>query len=169
MIRLMAFVGLAAFVAVPATAADLKIGVVNIAKVMEEAPQAEKAREVLEKEFQPREQKLIDAQKEVRGMEERLARDASIMSESERGRIERDVLAKKRDAKRDQDEFREDLQIKRGELMEKLQRELVTAIRDFAQKEKFDIVLAEGVVYMSDKVDVTAQVLERLKKDTAKK
>jgi outer membrane protein len=156
-------------VAVPASAVELKIGVVNIAKVMEEAPQAEKARETLEKEFQPREQKLIDVQKEVRGMEERLARDASIMSESERSRIERDVLAKKRDAKRDQDEFREDLQIKRGELMEKLQRELVMAIRDFAQKEKYDIVLAEGVVFMSDKVDVTAQVLERLKKDTAKK
>ena len=92
--------------------ADLKIGFVNIPAVLEKAPQAEKAKKRLEEKFSPRDKQLVAQGKEIQTMEEKLAKDAATMSESVRSKLESDILGKKRDAKRSQQEFSEDL---RGE------------------------------------------------------
>lgn len=152
--------------AIPAVAVELKVGVVNIARVMEEAPQADKAREEMEKEFKPRERQLLEVQKDIRGLEERLQRNGAIMSETERKRLENDIRSKVRDLKRDEELFREDLNIKRAELLDKLQRELVAVIQEFAKAQKYDLLLAEGVVYVGEKLDVTEEILSKLKKGT---
>lgn len=145
-------------------AADLKIGVVNIVKVMDEAPQAAKARKAMQDEFAPRERDLIKLQQDIKKSEETLSRNGSVMSESQRSKLERDIVSKKRDFQRDQDAFREDVNFKRNELLEKLQRDMVGIIQDWGKQQKYDVLLAEGVVYMSPAVDVTDKVLAELKK-----
>ena len=45
--------------------AELKIGFVNVPKVLEKAPQAEKAKQRLEKEFSPRDKQLVAQQQEI--------------------------------------------------------------------------------------------------------
>lgn len=145
-------------------AAELKVGVVNITLVMEKAPQADTARVVLEKEFKPREQKMLDLQKSIHDQEEKLTRNGAIMSESERTRLERKIISSKRDLQRKQDEFREDFGFKRNELLDKLQRELIAVIQEHAKSNNFDLLLAEGVVYTSEKLDVTQDIIDALKK-----
>ena len=49
-----------------AQAADLKIGFVNAPMVLEKAPQAEAAQKALQKEFSPRDQAIVEGQKEIR-------------------------------------------------------------------------------------------------------
>jgi len=147
------------------SAKELKVGVVDIARILEESPQADTARQNLQKEFSPREAKLIEKQKKIRELEERIARDGAIMSRSERDRIEREVLSLKREFQRDQDEFRDDLNFKRNEILENLQRKLIGSIQDYAKSNGFDLLLAEGVVYASDTLNVTEAVLNAIKKD----
>ncbi len=72
------------------SAADLKIGFVNVARLLEKAPQAERAKKDLEREFKPRDTKLMNEQKAIKSMEEKLAKDEAVMSESERQKLERD-------------------------------------------------------------------------------
>ncbi len=145
-------------------AADLKVGVVNIAHVMEKAPQADTARLTLEKEFKPREQAMLDLQKLIHEQEDKLTRNGAIMNASDRTRMERDILSSKRELQRRQDEFREDFAFKRNELLDKLQRELIAVIQEYAKTNKFDLLLAEGVVYVSEKLDVTQDIITALKK-----
>jgi outer membrane protein len=97
-------------------------------------------------------------------MEDKIARDGAVMSESERSKSERELLNQKRDLKRSQDEFREDLNIRRNELLAKLQKELNDTIVALAKEENFDLVLFEGVVFASDRIDITDAVLERLRR-----
>ena len=54
-------------------AADIKIGVVNSARIMAKAPQAGKATAALEKEFAPRQKRLIATQKEIKKLDEKLS------------------------------------------------------------------------------------------------
>jgi len=143
--------------------AELKIGVVNAEKILEKAPQVEQARSRLEKEFSPRDKQLVSVQREVKSMEDKLAKDGDVMSESQRNKLERDVLAKKRDLKRSQQEFREDFNIRRNEEFDKLQRQIYQTIVQIAKEKKYDLVLGDGVIYGSDQVDITDQVLQRLK------
>lgn len=142
--------------------AELKIGFVNVAKVLEMAPQAAKAKQRLEQEFKPRDKHLVAQQKEIKTLEEKLSRDATVMSESERRKLERDIIGKKREAKRSQEEFSEDFNMRRNEELGKLQRRIVEAIRALAKEEAYDLLLTDGVIYAGEKIDVTEQVQKKL-------
>jgi outer membrane protein len=148
-----------------AQAAELKIGFVNAAQILDKAPQAELARSRLEKEFAPRDKSLVDAQKSLRSLEEKLARDSAVMGDSERRNLERDIIAQQRELKRAQDEFREDFNIRRNEELGSLQRQVYEAIVSLAKEEQFDLIVNDGaVIYASEQVDITDQVLRRLTK-----
>ena len=147
--------------------AELKIGFVNPARVLEEAPQAEAARKLLEKEFAPRDQDIVNMQKDLKKLEDKLTRDGAIMSESEQRKLERDILTQKREIKREKEEFREDLNIRRNEAFEKLRRRIFEVIVAIAREKKFDLIVSDGVVYASDQIDITASVLEKLKSEVS--
>jgi len=163
------FCGLIALVSIAASgsifAEDYKIGVVQVLRVLEAAPQAERARKLLEKEFAARDRELVATQKSIKTLEDRLAKDGAIMSESERSRTEREIVTKKREQKRDQDEFREDVNFRRNEEFGKIQREIVVAIQKVAKEDKYDLIVGEGVIFASDRVDLTPKVIERLKQE----
>jgi outer membrane protein len=142
--------------------ADLKIGFVNIPAVLEKAPQAEKAKKRLEQKFSPRDKQLVAQQKEIQTMEEKLTRDASVMSDSEKANLEKDIMNKKRDAKRSQQEFSEDFNASRNEELGKLQRRIVEAVRAIASDEKYDLLLTDGVIYAKPEFDITVQVQQKL-------
>ncbi|WJW76583.1 OmpH family outer membrane protein [Thiohalobacter sp. IOR34] len=145
-------------------AAEVKVGFVNTAKLMEKAPQAKAAISKMEAEFAPREKDLVALQREIKSKEEKLARDGAVMSEAERSKLERELISRKRELKRSQDEFREDLNIRRNEELSKLQRRLYEAIVTLAKEEKFDLILSEGVVFASKRIDITDAVLQHLDK-----
>jgi outer membrane protein len=142
--------------------AELKIGFVNVPKVMEKAPQAEKAKKRLEKEFSPRDKQLVAQQKEIKKLEEKLTRDASVMGEAERRKLERDIVGKKREAARSQQEFREDFNLRRNEELGKLQRRIYEAVKALAKEGSYDLLLTDGVIHASDKIDITSEVQSKL-------
>lgn len=146
-----------------AVSAELKVGFVNTAKILEESPQAKAAGERLDKEFAARDKKLVETQKEIRATEEKLAKDAAVMSEAERLKAERDIISRKRDLKRSQDEFQDDLNLRRNEELGKVQKLAYDAIVALAKQEKFDLIVSGGVVFAAERVDITDRVLERLK------
>jgi outer membrane protein len=155
-------VALAWAVAGPSWAADIKIGFVDVSRVLDQSPQAEEARERIQAEFAPIDQEMLRKQRELRALEEQLVRDGAVMANAERLRLEREVLSRKRDLRRSQEEFREDLNLRRNQELQKLQRQVVLAIRAMAKSEDYDLVISDGVLFASERVDITRTVLERL-------
>ncbi len=159
---------LALLVLSAASAAEVKVGFVNVGKVLDKAPQAEQARNRIEREFAPRERELLKRQKEVRAREDRLLKNAAVMSASERQRQEEEIRRMKRDLRRSQDEFREDLNLRRSQELSKLQRKVSEVIRALAKAEGFDLIMMDGVVYASERIEITGKVLERLQAEFKK-
>ncbi len=151
--------------AAQAAAAEVKVGFVDVRKVMELAPQSEEARDSIEKEFAPRDRELLQQQKEVRSLEDRLVKNAAVLSEVERQRKETDIRASKRELRRAQDEFREDLNLRRSQELSKIQQTAREVIQKFAKAEKYDLIVSEGVIFAGKRVDITDKILERLRAD----
>lgn len=145
------------------SAAELKLGFVNAAKILEEAPQADAARNKLEKEFSARNKKLLDAQRDLKALEDKSSKDAAVMSDTERAKVERNINALRRDMKRDQDEAREDFNIRRNEEFSKLQKLVYEAIVALAKQEGYDLIMGDGAIYSSERIDITDKVMARLK------
>jgi outer membrane protein len=142
--------------------AEIKIGFVDVAKLSESAPQIRSAQMKMDAEFGSREKEIIALQREIEAMEEALARDSAVMSDSQRSKKERAILGKRREGKRVQEEFRDDITIRRNEILRKVNDEIGKAIKEYAKKNKFDLIMAQGVMYSSDKVDITAKILKKL-------
>jgi len=142
--------------------AEVKIGVVDLGYLIENAPQVKEAASTIEKEFAPREKELLALQRQIKTLEEKISTDGAIMSEAERGKLEREMLTKKRDFKRTNDEFREDYNIRRNEEFAKMQKLVIETSQNVGKERGYDLLLTEGIVYASDRVNITKDVLERL-------
>tara|TARA_R110001583_G_scaffold177418_2_gene332632 strand:- start:131347 stop:131865 length:519 start_codon:yes stop_codon:yes gene_type:complete len=151
------------FVGTSVSAAELKIGVVNAGAVLDQSPQKTQALSRLEKEFSARGKSLEGKLKALRADQDKLSKDGAILGADEQKSKERKILSDQRELKRLQDEYSEDLSIRRNEELRKLEQKIAQTIVDLAKKESYDLVVYQGVIYASDKVDMTAKVLALLK------
>ena len=169
-LRLCVNLGLIFVLITPVAAlAEVKVGFVNIASIMEKAPQAEAAAKALEREFSARDSALTADRDAIIELENKLKRDGEVMSESRRADLERKILRRKREFNRAKDELKEDFNIRRNEELGQLQRQVYDVIVDLAKKEKFDLMVTERVLYASDRIDITDKILKRLKATFKKK
>lgn len=145
-----------------ALAQNFKIGFVNYVQLLDRAPQTQAAKEKVEHEFKSRDSGLVNKQKNLRREEEKLKRDSSTMSSSERQKLESGISRIRRELKRDLDDFREDLSLARNREMAKLQKRIKEAIVKLAKDENFDLIVGESAVYASQKIDITERVLKVL-------
>ena len=146
--------------ALPAAAQEgLKIGVVNIPVLMDRAPQTKAAMDALQEEFAPRQREFAAKQKEYEDLATKVQKDIAVMGETERRNAEKNLRDLQREVTRLQSEFREDLNLRQNEELGILQRSILTEVQDFAQKEGYDLVVGDGVLFASAAVNITDDVL----------
>ena len=139
-----------------------KIGFVNTARVLKEAPQARKVEERLKAEFEPREAQLKEKRNEILALEDLLKAGEEISSNARR-KLEREIRLKVSQLKFLEQEFREDQNLRRNEEIRELQQVISNVLREQGDQGQFDLILTEGVSYISDRIDITAQTIEMLK------
>ena len=145
--------------ALPAAAQELKIGVVNIPVLLDRAPQTKAVMDSLQEEFAPRQREFLAKQKELEDLTARIQKDVAVMGESERRTAENDLRDLRRDVSRMQQEFREDIELRQNEELGKLQSTLLKAVQDYAQAQKYDLIVGDGVLFASSAVNITDEVL----------
>lgn len=146
-----------------AMAQELKIGVIDMRTIVSTAPQAKDAMEKLKKEFKVREDKIISTEKSLKEKAEKLQRNAAVMSEADKGKLEKEVMAGQRELQRLQTEFREDAGTRQQEEMKKIIEKVNAAVASVAKKENYDLVIQSEVVpFSSSKVNITDQVIKAI-------
>jgi outer membrane protein len=144
--------------------ADLKVGFVQVDKILQEAPQTIESNKKLEKEFSSRTDKLKADVKSLKERESSFSKDALTMKESERDTKEKSLSQLRVDVQRKERELREDINIRRNEELGGLQEQINKAVTSVAKAEGFDLVLYNGVAYASEKIDITDKILKSLGK-----
>lgn len=162
LVKSVAVIALVLSLSISAEAQEVKIGVVNIPQLMEQAPQARVAMEALDEEFQPRQREIVARQTEFQELTEKVQRDLAVMGETERRNAEKELRDLQREVTRLQNEFREDLNLRRNEELGNLQRSMLKEVQDFAEGAGYDLVVGDGVLYASTAVNITENVLRAM-------
>lgn len=156
----------AGWTAVPAIAGAQTVGYVTMNRILEDSPQAEQAMRELEEEFSPRDSELVAEREELQRLRDRLEREGDMMDPSERAALEREFSARSREFRRAQESFSEDLNVRRNEELSRLQRRINDAIAELARERDIDVILTErNVLYASDRVDITDDVLAAMQRE----
>jgi outer membrane protein len=161
MLKKYIFAGVALMTLSAAVLAEGKIGFVNSQKILNDAPQAAKAKKKIEKDFEKRDQELQRIAKQLQGLQENLDKNAVTMGESERRNKEREFGELNRDFQRKQREFREDLSQRQNEEMAAIFERVNKIIKQIAEAEKYDIIFQEAV-YANPRIDITDKVIKAL-------
>lgn len=147
-----------------AQSADLKVGYVQVDKILQDAPQTAESGKKLEREFSPRSQELDRMAKQVKDLEAALDKDRLTISEADRRNKERDIQNIKIEFQRKQRELREDINLRKNEELSGLQDRINRAVQTVSEAEGYDLVVYSGVAYASKKIDITDKVLKTLGK-----
>jgi outer membrane protein len=142
----------------------LKVGYVQVDKILQEAPQTAESGKKLEREFNPRSQELDRMAKQIKDLESALDKEGITITETERRSKERDIQNIKVEFQRKQRELREDINLRKNEELGSLQDRINKAVQSVAKAENYDLVMYSGVAYAADKLDITDKVLKLLGK-----
>ena len=142
--------------------AEVKIGFVEIQKILKGAPQTVLANKKLEKEFTKRTAKLKKSVKKINVKEKEFNKDRMTLSESDRAKKQREIQSLKIEAQRTERELREDVDIRRREEIAKVQKQVNRAVEKVAKEQSYDLVLYQGVAYAGKSVDITNIIIKAL-------
>ena len=139
---------------------NLKIGVINLDRVVEGSAGYDAARKKIEDEFGPRQRDLEAMATKLRTQQETFQRDAPVMGAEEKATLERQLRDGARDFERLRNELAEDFQLRQNEEIANLRRDAVTRAQQYAREQKFDLLLLDQtVVFASTAVDITEAVI----------
>ena len=145
--------------AMPAIAQEAKIGVVSLQAIVERAPQTKTVMDALREEFAPREREIVAKQKEIEDLQAKVQKDLAVMGETERRNAEKNLRDLGREFERMRTEYQEDSNLRQNEEFGVLQRSVLKEVQDYAQAEGYDLIVGDGVLYVSSTVNITEDVL----------
>ena len=141
---------------------ELKIGIVDVNKILKEAPQTISANKKLEKEFSSRTEKLKSKITTLQSDEKKYQKESLTMSDDQRDKAEKGLQQRRIDIQRNERELREDMDLRRREEIGDLQEKINVTIDKIAADEKYDLILYTGIAFASKKVDMTDQIIKAL-------
>ena len=148
--------------------AELKIGYVNYSELLQQSPDAKVIADALHNEFLPRQRELQTMQQSLKAREDKLAKDGATMTEDQRAREDKDIRDGDRELQRKESEAQDDFNSRRNEELSKLQKSLIEQVQAFAKAQNYDLVMADGVIYATNAINITPQVLAMLNANGAK-
>ena len=149
-------------IAFSVNAEELKIGIVDVNKILKDAPQTISANKKLEKEFSSRTEKLKTKIKALESDGKKFQKESLTMSDDQREKTERSLQQRKIEIQRNERELREDMDLRRREEIGDLQEKINLTIDKMAVANSYDLILYNGIAYASAKVDITDDVIKAL-------
>ena len=150
------------FLALTTYAEELKIGIVDVNKILKNAPQTITANKKLEKEFSSRTDKLKAKISTLQADEKKFQKESLTMSDDQREKAEKNLQQTRIDIQRNERELREDMDLRRREEIGDLQDKINITIDKIAADEKYDLILYNGIAFASANVDMTSQIIKAL-------
>jgi outer membrane protein len=142
--------------------AEIKIGIVDINKILKQAPQTISANKKLEKEFGSRTDKLKAKIQALQADEKKYQKEALTLSDDQKDKTEKSLQQRTIEIQRLERELREDMDLRRREEIGDLQEKINQTIDKIAADEKYDLILYNGIAFASENVDMTSQIIKAL-------
>ena len=142
-----------------------KIGYVDMKRLVDMAPQIQEGKNKLDREFRTINDEVLEDEEELTELEDRLARDRAVMSDPEVANLERQIRTLRRDVRRKKEDLREEFTFRLTQELQEVEEEINDAVRALAREQGFDLLLRSPVVYASERIDITDEVLSQLQQD----
>ena len=144
-------------------AETIKIGYIDTEQVVNNLPQYQQNVDRLSNEFEPKKQELLDLFNHIELLRVKI-NTINNSDNKENLQLELSKLSSLEESFRQETEFwQEAMNNKKIELLQKIELLINTAINELAISESYDLILYENAAFVSEKVNITNKVIERIK------
>lgn len=145
-------------------ATPMKIGVVDLQKVMQTTPKMKALQARLEKDFMPRRDKLVKMEEQLKADMDTFKRDSAVMSDAQKKALESKIIKAKQAFEAEGQEYQRDLSEKHNKSVQALYEKVKSIVDSIAKQGQYDLVLQKDAApYSASKLDITDKVLAKLK------
>jgi outer membrane protein len=150
-----------------ASAAETKVGFVNVAKVLESYKEVKTVEAKLKDMVEKKDAQLRPKQEEFNKLRQELETQASVLSAEALEDRKIELAKRQSNLEREVEAFREEVQIERRKLFSPLEKRIQDIISEIGKGEGFSMVIdtrQPGIIYWNNALDITDTVIERLNK-----
>jgi len=147
----------------PATASSLRIGVINVERLVQESALGKEAFNRVKKLNDQKKDEGDKLQKELRDMEQKLADQGAALADDKRDALQKSYQEKAIAFKRFQDDATRELEAAQKKELGELERRVFPVINQVGKERGFTLIFNKfqsGLVYADEAVDLTDDVLK---------
>lgn len=142
---------------------SVKIGYVDIKRLVDNSPQMMDAKARLTREFAQRDEAIKADDTKLAALKQRYERDNAIMTKADADALKREIEASERANKRMKDEARAEINARSAAESNRILTMIQDTAIEYARAQGYDLVVPSPVVYANPRIDITDAVLQKLK------
>lgn len=149
--------------AIPATAADLKIGIVDLQRALNESAAGKRAKDQFKGEFEKMQDGLKREKDQLDRLKDDLDKKSVVLGEEQRKAKMEDFERRRRDLRRKLEDSDAELRKKDQELTGSILKDLAVVIQEIGERDGYTVILensSSSVLYGSKSIDVTDAVIK---------
>ena len=144
----------------------VKIGYIDTQTVVNNLPQYQQSVDEISKEFEPKKQELLDLFKHIELLRTKI-NSINNTENKENLQIELSKLTYLEDSFKQETEFwQEMMNTKKIKLLQKIELLINNTINELAISENYDLILYENAAFVSDEINITSKVIERIQNNS---
>ena len=143
-------------------ASSVKIGYIDIEKIINSLPQYQIDNDSLVQRFEPKKQQLLDLFKHIELLKENLNNsDKSISNELYQQELDK-IKELEVSFQSETELWQNQLNQEKILLLQKIESVINQAINEFATSENYDLILYQNIAFASDQVNITNQIISKI-------
>ena len=144
----------------------VKIGYIDTQTVVNNLPQYQQSVDEISKEFEPKKQELLDLFKHIELLRAKI-NAINNTENKENLQIELSKLTSLEESFKQETEFwQEMMNTKKIKLLQKIELLINNTINELAISENYDLILYENAAFVSDEINITSKVIERIQNNS---
>ncbi|MFN3237051.1 MAG: OmpH family outer membrane protein [Pseudomonadales bacterium] len=144
-------------------AAEIKVAIVDVQGAILQSEEAKRLLQQIQDEFKDEEEEIVKIQSEAAAMLERLQKDAEVMSDAEKRRLQQQIESKNNDFVFFRQKLQRQVEDRQQELFAGVNGKVQKAIEELVKSEDYDLILPrQAALYVNPVYNITRKVTEKL-------
>jgi len=146
----------------PINAHSIKIGYIDVEKVINNLSQYQQENNALIQQFEPKKQQLLDLFKHIELLKNNLNNvETTVSNETYQKELEK-ISELEISFQTDTELWQQQLNQEKRESLQKIETMINLVIEKFATSENYDLILYQNAAFVSDQVNITNQIISKI-------
>ena len=146
----------------PINAHSIKIGYIDVEKVINNLSQYQQENNALIQQFEPKKQQLLDLFKHIELLKKNLNNvEANVSNETYQKELKK-IRKLEISFQTDTELWQQQLNQEKRESLQKIETMINLVIEKFATSENYDLIIYQNAAFVSDQVNITNQIISKI-------